>query len=311
MPTAGFFNSVLNSGFSKFIAAVAGLAAVYKFFIEFVEPDEMAVRARNNQPDYYHVPITIPRYLLITVSIGGVIAALLRLYTYGFDVWMLWVPQLVAFGVMLWLAVMTWPRSEVLALVGPGWKFKIPGWISYKRAQVATFTRTVVVTNRRDADGKLVTVVCTYLYSRGTSELVELWEQHIAILKLIPTHRAQINEAAKLLWRSLFKVANLEDSLDSLVLGAMFQEIHTTHRMDGLTRDESSAFTAAILNDCGPKALERFGSTVHVATLVDAGPPENVEAAGILADAIKDAREQASLLDSFLAPSLPSPNPVG
>lgn len=156
-----FFSKFSAGTIIQIITAVASIAAIYKFFIEFVQPNQLAVRARNNKIDHYFKPIEWWRLMLLIVYLGATSASVALLIR-GEGTYFPWV-TVSASAVMLWYALRTWPQTDIPALIGPGIKIKVPGYISYKAAIVAEDTRTVSTPNRLDQTGLLVDVQIAYV----------------------------------------------------------------------------------------------------------------------------------------------------
>ncbi len=297
MPSTGSLSSLLTGWFGQLVAAIVGIAAVYKFFIEFVEADEMAVRARNNKIDYYHEKMSWPRRILTIVGIGGLVATIVLIIRFGTDSWFIWTGVALSSILLLWRTISTWPRTDIPALVGPGFKLKVPGWISYKRAKAATNTRTVHIEDRIDASGNLVNVDVTYVWARGTLEMTRLWQARAKVVKLIHKEGDAITLAATCLWRSMFGVDNLEESLDGIVRESALKTIGETEHMTHLGAEGLSAFCASVIVDASSAFQHDFGSTLHVTRLGRTGPPAQVTAMSQIAKAIEAHPDLSTIFD--------------
>lgn len=292
MPSTGFLSSLVGSGIAQLIAAIAGFAAIYMYFITFVQSDEMAVRSRNNEPDTFHEKMSWKRRAVIWLGIGGLITTIVLIVKLGTDQWHIWTGLVLISIVSLWRAIVTWPRTSVLALQRPGFKIKVPGWVNYKSAKIAKNTRTINVTERTDADGELVNVDVTYVWARGTRELRDMWQSRQPMRVYRASEPDEVNRGAEHFWTSLFGVDNLEDSLDGIVRAVALMVIGETPSMKHLDAEGIRTFCAALLDDVCTDALDKFGATVYEVRIGRVGPPAQVTAMEKLVRVLAELREQ-------------------
>lgn len=269
MLASEFLSSFMESGVGKGIAASAGaiasVATIYKFFIEFVEANEQAVRSRNNKPDYLHQPMTSwrklavfgPLVLIVAVSVIGMTTTLIN----GWIIFGL----ITASVVEPIVAIETWPRTDQVAWVGPGLKLKVPGYISYKRGDVAVLTRHVVLSGIKDGSHELVNVDVVY----------RTW---------------RIRDNPERLWHSLARVVGLEEGRDEVVLVAAQEQVNKVSDARALTPEGVEALVQGIQRACEGTFRDDYGSEIEVVGIARHAEPEQVKGMRVVAEALQGAK---------------------
>lgn len=105
-----------------------------------------------------------------------------------------------------------------------------------------------------------------------------------------------IARISDLIWTSLFRVNNLENSLDGIVGQALLDEIGRTPNVAMLTSDALDQFCDNIRDACVDRFREEFGASIKVVRLIKSGPPAEVNAMTLLVGAIRDFLEVARSL---------------
>lgn len=223
----------------------------------------MAVRARNNQPDYYCQKMTALRKVVIFGSLAdGAALIVLRIVWDIMEFWLV-AGCVVAALVAVIAALVTWPRIDQLALIGPGIHLKIPGYWSYKKGKVLLRTRTVVLMGIKDASGALVNVDVQYT-----------------------THR--VSDDAALLWLSVNGIANLEDSLNEIIKRVAGEVVRSTSAILTLAEPQVVEMVDSVQDRCEGAFLGSYGSTLRVLGFPRVAPPESVEGMRMVADALRE-----------------------
>lgn len=244
-------------GVGTMLTILIALGAVYKFFIEFVEPNEEAIRTRNNKPDYRRMPIRPARriaYILEAMMLILVFIVTRTIDVNGFA--MLGVVAVVLVGVVITTA--TWPKSDEYALVGPGIKIKVPGWYNYKRGVVALDKRTTTQTGLTDQTHQLIDVEAAYTW-----------------------HRARKDGPG--LWRSLVGVDDLLLAIDTVISVSVQLQVATIDHADRLSRASMEELGEQILADCKATCYAELGVALVSVKIAKVGATPQ----GAIAEAIK------------------------
>lgn len=269
MSPAELFSQVTNSGVGSqligLVTVIGGLAAIYHFFVEFVESNEQAVRAWNNKPDFYRQKMTKRRKVVIFSSLGIVIASVVLMIATSWNKWLL-VPEIPVALVVVATALLRWPRKKgEMALINPGFKLKIPGLISYKRGSIAIDTRVVIVDETIDASGNLISLGMRYRWSRTRN-------------------------SARSQWRSNIRVSNLEASEDEEIKVVAMRHVAGTKEISTLTPEELDELCAKVLEICQKTFRYKFGTKIYELNPIKLGAPPQVAGSALIANALKEGR---------------------
>lgn len=264
MNFAGFFQSLSENPAVRGIGGVIGLivsfVAIYKFFVEFVEPNEQAIRTRNNRPDYKHVPMSTTRRIMV---FGGIITALVLVVLstiMSSGVW--YYLGGAVFGIVAFATgIITWKRTTAMAMTGPGIKGKVPGWFSWRRGVVAIETRGPELVNATDATGHIINIHLAYRWSRTSDD-------------------------APALWKSLNDIVNLETTMDYEVTVAAQNALKHVERAAMLDEDGLHAFAEQVYQRCKQDFYNKFGTTLYSVAVATIGIPPQVAGSEVLADAL-------------------------
>lgn len=254
---ADAISSFITSGAAKGIGAVitvlVSLTAIYKFFVEFVEANEQAVRAHNNKPVYRHRAIGPIRRIVYLLTVLWLAVCTVAAVTQPIDTYKL----LGAYGlgvVALVITTKTWPRTDEIHLVDPGFKLKVPGWISYKRGVIALDSRTITLTGVTDGSQQLVDIEVAYRWSRTKDDGAALWQ-------------------------SVIGVDNLETTIDAALSVATQQMVAQTNRVAGLNARKMETLGNRILRGSRDFFAQEFGVTLHAVGIAKVGTPPLVKVA--------------------------------
>lgn len=269
MSPAELFSQVSNSGVGSqligLVTVIGGLAAIYHFFVEFVESNEQAVRAWNNKPDFYRQKMTRRRKGVIFSSLGIVVASVVLMIATPWDRWLL-LPEIPAALVVVATALLRWPRKKgEMALINPGFKLKVPGLISYKRGSIAIDTRTATMAETTDASGNLITLEMRYRWSRTRN-------------------------SARSQWRSNIRVSNLETSQDEEIKAVALKHVSDTKELLSLTSDQLEELCEKVLKICQKTFRYKFGTKIYELDPIKVGAPAQVAGSALIAEAIKEGR---------------------
>ena len=233
---SSFMDKGVGQSLVKIVGIVVSLAAVYKFFIEFVESNEEAVRARNNRPDYLHVPVGKVRLSAYLLAAGGVIAVIVMTLFFNVNGW-LELGILAGALVVIVVTTKTWPRTDQMALVGRGVKFKVPGWVSYKKGNMAVQPEAVGRNALRDASDDLVDIEINYEWSRVKGNPV-------------------------LLWRSVVEITDLQGVLNNRIKASVQNHVMSTKGVATLSIEGKLGLEKSIREECAAKFYE-LGVELH------------------------------------------------
>lgn len=264
MNFAGFLQSLSENPAVRGIGGVIGLivsfVAIYKFFIEFVEPNEQAIRTRNNRPDYKHVPMSKTRRVAVFGGVAGVVILLVLAAVMSGDVWYYLVGALVCL-VLFTVGIVTWRRTDVMALTGPGIKGKVPGWFSWRRCVVAIETRGPELVNATDATGHIINIHLAYRWSRTRDD-------------------------APALWKSLNDIVNLETTMDYEITVAAQNALKHVERAAVLDEEGLKTFAEQVFDRCEEAFRDKFGTTLYSVAVATIGIPPQVAGSEVLATAL-------------------------
>lgn len=276
---ATFFSSLSSSGAVQGITGLVGLvasAALYKLFIDFIQPWEQGIRTRNNKPDMRHLPMGWARKSTLWASLLLLLALLgLGLFTEILSGW-LFLAGLITLVTLLVLTLTSWPRGENWAHSEPGIVWKVPGWFNWTHISLKREIRTPVMENASDATGLPVYLQLAYQWSRT------------------PDHPGAQ-------WLSWNGIENLEATMDALVMSVAQAELKAVAGAAAMSPAQQAAFVERILVACVDEFSAHMGTMLHYVSVAVLGLPPQVAGSRIIAEALSaltpdEAAEQREVL---------------
>lgn len=280
---ATLFQSIGGSSVTQGIAGVITLVlslALYKGFVDFIQPWEEGIRTRNNKPDFRHASMGLVRRALLWVGCTAIVLQIVVLFFVEADVWlMLGIFAALCFGITKLLT--TWPRTDEWVHRGPGIAWRVPGWFNWTHISLKRSIRTPVMDSASDAAGAPVLIQLAYQWSRTKSDPAAQWQS----------------------WND---IENLELTMDALLMGVV--QLELKHIFDAVKLDpaELLAFAERVFAACNSRFYTECGTTLHYVSVASLGPSPQVAGSSVIAAALSklqvdEAAERLRVADAAAA----------